>query len=558
MKLLFDKASALPFISFFISLLFLTIQFPSKGQNVILQGSIDALKNNTSGSQNVAIGNSTLYSNTTGGGNFAIGALALSNNTTGEYNVALGYNALKTNITGSYTVAIGTDALFNNTTGYNTAIGYNSMLSTTTGTANVAIGYQSLKANTFGEANVAIGYSSMQANTIGSYNTAIGEEALQGGTGNNNIAVGYQSLYVNSDGSDNLAIGYTALVANTSGNENTAIGASLQSNTLGSGNISIGYNALNGNETGLSNLAIGNQAMIRSVAAGVSNLSIGDNSMADIAGSYNIGIGQSTLLGANANNIALGYYAGHSTTGSGNVFLGYRSGENYNGSNKLFIQNSNASIPLIYGDFSTGKVGLGTNAPTAKLDVQDTSTGTAAKFQTQTDGAIAEFTRLAGSGTEKISYTKYNAVDNAGLNSTPVYIGGSADYKTGIFQPGLAIFWDAGPPSQANTPKIICTPDINGMQFDCDLLIKRGNKIKITEGGANAAMNIATLVAGTVTVNTTIVTANSRIILTNNNPNGGPVGTPYISARVPGTSFTISSTNGADVSDIIWVIVEPN
>ena len=40
-----------------------------------------------------------------------------------------------------------------------------------------------------------------------------------------------------------------------------------------------------------------------------------------------------------------------------------------------------------------------------------------------------------------------------------------------------------------------------------------GNKIKIKEG-SNASMGIATLVAGTVTVPNTIVTANSRIMLT--------------------------------------------
>lgn len=74
--------------------------------------------------------------------------------------------------------------------------------------------------------------------------------------------------------------------------------------------------------------------------------------------------------------------------------------------------------------------------------------------------------------------------------------------------------------------------------------------------GANAAMGIATLVAGTVTVNNNLVTANSRIFLTNNNP-GGAVGALSISARVAGTSFTITSTSGTDTSDIAWEIKEP-
>ena len=71
-------------------------------------------------------------------------------------------------------------------------------------------------------------------------------------------------------------------------------------------------------------------------------------------------------------------------------------------------------------------------------------------------------------------------------------------------------------------------------------------------------MGIATLAGGTVTVNTTKVTANSRIFLTINGGNLANVGTTYISARIAGTSFTISSTNSQDVSNVAWLIVEPN
>jgi hypothetical protein len=76
--------------------------------------------------------------------------------------------------------------------------------------------------------------------------------------------------------------------------------------------------------------------------------------------------------------------------------------------------------------------------------------------------------------------------------------------------------------------------------------------------GANAAMGIATLVAGTIVVNTTRVTANSRIFLTSQSlgtilrPTG--VG---VTARVPGVSFTITSMDITDTSPIAWMIVEP-
>lgn len=83
-----------------------------------------------------------------------------------------------------------------------------------------------------------------------------------------------------------------------------------------------------------------------------------------------------------------------------------------------------------------------------------------------------------------------------------------------------------------------------------------GNGIAIKEG-TNATMGVATLSGGTVTVNTTKVTANSRIFLTVNGGTLTNVGSTYISARVAATSFTITSTNVLDTSDIAWLIIEP-
>jgi len=84
-----------------------------------------------------------------------------------------------------------------------------------------------------------------------------------------------------------------------------------------------------------------------------------------------------------------------------------------------------------------------------------------------------------------------------------------------------------------------------------------GSGIEIKEG-TNATMGLSTLSAGTVTVSTTKVTANSRIQCTTNGGTLTNVGTVYISARTAGTSFTISSLNLLDSSDVAWVIFEPN
>lgn len=65
----------------------------------------------------------------------------------------------------------------------------------------------------------------------------------------------------------------------------------------------------------------------------------------------------------------------------------------------------------------------------------------------------------------------------------------------------------------------------------------------------------ATLVGGTVTVNTTTVTATSRIRLTAQNL--GTVTVPSalaVSARTPGSSFTILASQATDTSDVAWHI----
>lgn len=78
----------------------------------------------------------------------------------------------------------------------------------------------------------------------------------------------------------------------------------------------------------------------------------------------------------------------------------------------------------------------------------------------------------------------------------------------------------------------------------------------LVKEGTNAAMGVATLVAGTVTVNTNKVTATSRIFLTCQTPGGTP-GFLRVSARTAGTSFTILSSSGTDTSVVGWLIVEP-
>ncbi|MCP4708218.1 MAG: tail fiber domain-containing protein, partial [Planctomycetes bacterium] len=67
-----------------------------------------------------------------------------------------------------------------------------------------------------------------------------------------------------------------------------------------------------------------------------------------------------------------GYHAGYNQKSDGNVFIGYRAGYSETDPNRLIIANSANSPPLIYGNFDTGRVGIGTTSLSRKLEVSGT------------------------------------------------------------------------------------------------------------------------------------------------------------------------------------------
>lgn len=76
--------------------------------------------------------------------------------------------------------------------------------------------------------------------------------------------------------------------------------------------------------------------------------------------------------------------------------------------------------------------------------------------------------------------------------------------------------------------------------------------------GTNAMMGVGTLSGGTVTISTTKVTANSRIMLTVQSLGTVSVTKAVgITARTPGTSFVITSADATDTSIVAWEIFEP-
>jgi len=98
--------------------------------------------------------------------------------------------------------------------------------------------------------------------------------------------------------------------------------------------------------------------------------------------------------------------------------------------------------------------------------------------------------------------------------------------------------------------RIVGGPNFQGV-LNVDLQVLGGPNIL----GLVMASGQATLSGGAVTVNNANVTANSVIFLAGLTLGGTP-GALYISAKVAGTSFTISSTSGSDTSVVQWAVLQ--
>lgn len=176
---------------------------------------------------------------------------------------------------------------------------------------------------------------------------------------------------------------------------------------------------------------------------------------------------------------------------------------------------------------------------------QDPSTG----FQVTADGVVS----APGGSTAPVSYTGAAADDAVAVRVTgdaqPRFVvnaDGKAEWGDGTNAVDMNLYRDSA--IRLHTQNTFVTEG----DLECTTA---GGGLNIREG-SNARLGVATLVAGTVTVNTNQISANSRVFLTAQNTGGTP-GALRISARVAGTSFTITSTSGTDTSQVAWMIVEP-
>ena len=361
-------------------------------------------------------------------GNFTMGSTA-SNQSHSSNNSGFGNSSLAANTLGYNNSAVGSESLTANTTGKdNAAVGYQSLAANTTGHSNSAVGYQSLAANTTGSNNSAVGYQSLLANTTGIFNSAVGQNALYANTtGGYHSAFGMYALAANTTGSKNTAIGYSAgrLItsgSNQTGTNNTFLGADTKSLSDGRTNETvIGYNAIG---KGSNTITLGNTSVtevhtngkITHAAAVLTTQSatLGQVQSA-VSGSTNYvskftginTIGNSQIYD-NGTNVGIGTSAPDkklevfSQAGVESALRIRQSGYNY-WDLKSPASTTRFTIGDVNGDYFTilnlGNVGIGTIAPTEKLEVSGKTKTTTLQVTTDAFDGYFMKTDASGNGT---------------------------------------------------------------------------------------------------------------------------------------------------------------
>jgi hypothetical protein len=398
-----------------------------------------ALSYNNGGSNNTASGYYALYYNTSSD-NTANGSYALYSCTSGDNNTALGHEALYSNTVGYHNTATGAMSLYSNIGNWNTANGVWALTNNTSGQGNVAVGYRASYTNTTGKFNTVMGYDADQFNQLGNMNTIIGYEAGQGADLHSKsgcVLIGYKAGYndttsnkliiENSSTSSPLIYGdfdENLLRINGILDVNDAYQFPLVDGTMGQVLKSDGAGTLSWieDEVGASQIDDLSDASYDG-----SSLFLGSEAGENDDGTSN----QNIAIGYKANyynqtgstSTILGFEAGMGTSGqsrSGCVFLGYQAGYSESSNNKLYIENSNSTVPLIWGDFENDILRVN-----GTFDIAD-------QYQfPNTDGTADQVLKTDGSGSLSWSVDSAGAqqigeLEDARVISSSMYLGTDA------------------------------------------------------------------------------------------------------------------------------------
>lgn len=394
-----------------------TLEYNTTGNSNVAIG-YRTLRLNTTGSGNSAVGQYSLLYNTTGSNNSALGIAALSYNTTGSGNTASGLNALLQNTSGDFNVALGYTAMQLNTTGSNNAaVGLRALEKNTTGSMNVALGYWAGRFQADGatslsnpENSVYIGAGSRGYDDNDDNSIVIGYNAI--GLGANTVVLGNDSITTTAL-KGNVGVGTTAPAAKLQVAGTLLVqptGNSTSSLTLAPGGTSnrsfLSIFATSDTTTNYTKLytdqALGAHAFITTAGGTGTQYPISFNStltnpLLYINPNGNIGIGGTDagatpklFVDGSSGNVGIGTTNPTSLlhiNGSGammkivatandpvlffnNLSQNWYSGIDTSDSNKFKIATS--TLGSGYDMFvinASGNVGIGTTAPTAKLDI---------------------------------------------------------------------------------------------------------------------------------------------------------------------------------------------
>lgn len=292
-------------------------------------------------------------------------------------------------------------------------------------------------------------------------------------------------------------------------------------NTISDGTRSIAIGRIATTATSNFSTAVGDSAQ----ATGAESSAFGI--LAKATGNVSIAIGgESQATGTNG--IAIGYTGiattgiaiGNGTSAVSGIALGHSS---VSAANTLAIGSNSMVINTVY-------IGRGATDLTAVYPPVTVTTTVARDINTS---AAAATLTLAGSRStgNQVGSDVYIATAPAGASGSTLN-------------------------AHVNRVQVTGTGDVKVLTGQ--LTVETAGKGLSIKEGSNAKMGTATMVAGTVTVSTTAVTANSRIFLTIQSL--GTVASPKaiaVTARSANTSFTITSADNTDTSVVAWMLVEP-
>ena len=274
--------------------------------------------------------------------------------------------------------------------------------------------------------------------------------------------------------------------------------------------------------TGAYNTLIGRDCG-KLITSGAGNMCIGTGAGERITtGSNNMAVGTTALafIGTSSNCVAIGYQALAVQTLGNNIGIGANAGSNATGGQRnTFIGADVVQTGVATGNYNTvigSHSGSALTSGTNNVIIGDQA-GTAL-----TTGA-----------------------NNSSLGSSTAFSAVGATYQTAI---------GSGATCTANN-QVMLGRSNEAVVVPGTLAVGGGTVVaKLRHGNA-------TLVAGTVTVTDTAITANSRIWV-NRRTDGGTLGDSYSITRSAGASFTITSktanvTASLDTSVVTYLIIEP-